>query len=326
MAVAKSIGTERSVTYWRMSFKWGDEDLWPYCRDRGIAATGYYWADTDEPALGDCSKLTRDEIETALSDVANVSGRYALRAVSLRMKPGDVIFARSSAKIVGWGVVKSEYRWRPSVMESAGVGCRWEHCRDVQWTEFPKPFKLNVHPLQFTTFELKDDNLRRMLAAASASNPSFPVAMSPDPPEGRRPEQPKPEVAKNQGFAVPPKARSTVEEHAMRVAIDHLQNEGYSVDRIDGKESYDLCCKRGRKRMLVEVKGTQSDGAEILLTRNEVAFALKTEQRMALAIVSGIRLTPSGKAKGGTLRLIEPWVIVQDHLRAYTFAYRVPPR
>ncbi len=73
----------------------------------------------------------------------------------------------------------------------------------------------------------------------------------------------------------------------------------------------------------VEVKGAQGSGAEILLTKGEVKFHREHPNAMALFIVSDILVTPDGRASGGTVSLIMPWIMQEDRLTPYAFTYRV---
>jgi Domain of unknown function (DUF3883) len=45
------------------------------------------------------------------------------------------------------------------------------------------------------------------------------------------------------------------------------------VEDVHGRESYDLICRRGDEVKHVEVKGTTTDGIEVILTPNEVRHA-----------------------------------------------------
>lgn len=68
--------------------------------------------------------------------------------------------------------------------------------------------------------------------------------------------------------------------------------------------------------------------ANVILTRNEVAHAREQGPRMALAIVSGIRLEKRESdvlANGGNLRVIRPWAIDEGTLDATQFEYRPKP-
>ncbi len=86
-----------------------------------------------------------------------------------------------------------------------------------------------------------------------------------------------------QGFRMDAAARQAIEQHAMQEAINHYEEQGWSVTDISATCSYDLFCKRNKGEELhVEVKGTTSDGQQILLTANEVEHARYRYPNVAL--------------------------------------------
>lgn len=119
------------------------------------------------------------------------------------------------------------------------------------------------------------------------------------------------------GFVMSPRIRKAIEQYAMNLAKRHYECEGYSVEVI-GKP-YDLRCTSGKRGTLyVEVKGTQGDGLEVLLTPNEVAHARLRGNRMALFVVSGIAVSDHGTenpvASGGDVTIYQPWDIDSGEL------------
>src|SRR5262249_29632608 len=88
--------------------------------------------------------------------------------------------------------------------------------------------------------------------------------------------------ARGQGFSVSPEVRRAVERHAMQRAARHFRAEGFHVEEL-GKP-YDLHCTRGHEVLYVEVKGTTTNGEEVLLTPNEVDFARQNAARMVLFV------------------------------------------
>jgi len=100
-----------------------------------------------------------------------------------------------------------------------------------------------------------------------------------------------------QGFLASPRLRKAVEEHAMQMAMKHLESVGYKVNVLGNP--YDLLCSAKEKTLYVEVKGTTTDGLVVLLTPNEIAFARKHKGQIALYVVHGIemrKLRPLPKA------------------------------
>lgn len=70
-------------------------------------------------------------------------------------------------------------------------------------------------------------------------------------------------------------AKAAVEALAMNLATE-FYSKTWDVQDVHGTESYDLICRRGREKKHVEVKGTTTDGAEVILTPNEVRHAQDT--------------------------------------------------
>lgn len=95
--------------------------------------------------------------------------------------------------------------------------------------------------------------------------------------------------ARNRGFQADAAVRQAIEEYAMKCAETHFVGLGYSVER-KGKP-YDLCCTKGASVLYVEVKGTQTEGTEVLLTPNEVEFANEHRGKMALFVVHNVAVS-----------------------------------
>ena len=132
-----------------------------------------------------------------------------------------------------------------------------------------------------------------------------------------------------QGFSNDSKIRLIIENHAMRIAVDHFTSEGWEVTDVHQRNPYDLDCTRGNKRLMVEVKGTTSDGAKILLTPNEVDHARSHPNEAALFICSNIVVSPTSRGstsiQGGQVKFIHPWQPHPSLLTPLGFSYSVPP-
>ena len=63
----------------------------------------------------------------------------------------------------------------------------------------------------------------------------------------------------------------------------------WNVEDVHGDESYHLVCRRGTEVKHVEVKGTTTDGAEVILTPNEVRHA-QEHHHNALFVLSDVRV------------------------------------
>lgn len=119
--------------------------------------------------------------------------------------------------------------------------------------------------------------------------------------------------------------RKAVEDQSLRVATKHFEGEGWSVEDVGAKESYDLLLTRHGKQLRVEVKGTTSDGAQVVLTRSEVVRQQEFAPENALIVVHSITLhrdTKPATASGGILYRISPWNIDADDLTVVSYIYK----
>lgn len=132
-----------------------------------------------------------------------------------------------------------------------------------------------------------------------------------------------------QGFRIGVAERKEIENHAMQAAKSHYEEQGWSVTDVSATCSYDLLCKRDNGEELhVEVKGTTSDGQQILLTRNEVEHARYRFPHVALFVLANIKIeqTPTREvqASGGEKLPIDPWNVDEGMLSPLAYAYKIP--
>ena len=129
------------------------------------------------------------------------------------------------------------------------------------------------------------------------------------------------------GFRANAKQRKAVELRAMKLATAHFESLGALVKDMSANHSFDLEVTLDGELLTVEVKGTASDGAEVLLTRGEVNHHRTSHPANALAVVANIRLegrSDAPEAVGGDLRIIQPWQLDTDALTPLAFRYEVP--
>lgn len=136
------------------------------------------------------------------------------------------------------------------------------------------------------------------------------------------------EAEMGQGIKVDPHVRKAIELHSMKRGARYF-SKNYVVDPGAHKtKPYDLECRdktTGAVRLYVEVKGTQSLGAKVFLTANEVTSARKN--RTALYVLHSIQVTGKGlkaKASGGTPIIVNPWKLEELSLKAISYSYEVP--
>ncbi len=131
-------------------------------------------------------------------------------------------------------------------------------------------------------------------------------------------------VARRQGFQLDSKVRKALEQHAMDQARRHFESQGYIVEDHSQGHSYDFFCKGKKGQLYVEVKGTQTSGDEVILTRGEVDFARQHPGEMALFLLHSIRVLDDGTVAGGKKHVIVPWDVADDRLKPVSFEYDVP--
>lgn len=110
----------------------------------------------------------------------------------------------------------------------------------------------------------------------------------------------------------------------------HFEGLGYAVDdSVHATEPYDMECRAGGEVLYVEVKASQNDGSQVLLTRNEVSFARDIYPRTALFVVHSLDVVADEadqpRAAGGHVRLIHPWRPADGALTALAYSCRLPP-
>jgi len=126
-----------------------------------------------------------------------------------------------------------------------------------------------------------------------------------------------------QGHQGDPEERRAVEVWAVQIATDYYEQQGYEVEDVGARCSYDLRCTKGSADLHVEVKGTRGHGTSVILTKNEVSHA-RVHRPVSLFIVTGIKTerTPEGiKAHGGMNHILDPWEIDAGELVPDRFTY-----
>jgi Domain of unknown function (DUF3883) len=131
---------------------------------------------------------------------------------------------------------------------------------------------------------------------------------------------------RGQGFQLDQEAKVAVEALAMNVATE-FYSKAWDVEDVHGTKSYDLICRRGNEVKHVEVKGTTTDGAEVILTPNEVKHAWQNSCT-TLFVLSNITVERADDgtvtATGGTHHAYDPWHLDDGTLTPLGFRYQVP--
>jgi hypothetical protein len=132
--------------------------------------------------------------------------------------------------------------------------------------------------------------------------------------------------AGGQGFAVDPEVRHLIEERAIALAKKAYSGAGYEV-RVAG-QPFDLHCHRKSgdpKDLWIEVKGSQGQAREVILTHGEVDFYSKHFPKTELFVVNSIRIE-NGAARGGSPQRYRRWRARVDALTPIAYWYRLPAR
>ncbi|MFB9460561.1 protein NO VEIN domain-containing protein [Streptomyces antimycoticus] len=119
--------------------------------------------------------------------------------------------------------------------------------------------------------------------------------------------------------------RGAIEKRSVLLATEHFKAQGWTLKDVGATKSYDLELKRGDEKLHVEVKGTTSDGSQIILTRAEVEWQRKFAPDNALVIVHSIKLDRTVKpatATGGVLQCTSPWTIEDETLTVISYIQR----
>jgi len=131
---------------------------------------------------------------------------------------------------------------------------------------------------------------------------------------------------RGQGFQLDQEVKVAVEALAMNVATE-FYSKAWDVEDVHGTESYGLICRRGDEIKHVEVKGTTTDGAEVILTPNEVRHA-QENLYTALFVHSNITIEHHAEdgaitATGRTHHSYDPWHLDEGRLTPLGFRYQV---
>ena len=128
-----------------------------------------------------------------------------------------------------------------------------------------------------------------------------------------------------QGFGLSAEERRAVENHAMSVAKQYLQQHWDRVHDVSANASFDFLCQSGAQELRVEVKGTTGTGEKVILTRGEVREA--EEPNYAMFVVTEIQLgrsePSSSKAYGGKCTCFSPWQLAAHQLEPISYSCKL---
>ena len=99
---------------------------------------------------------------------------------------------------------------------------------------------------------------------------------------------------KSQRWQVDPIKRRLVEDHAQALLERRFRRKGWKVADTRRGNPFDAKATKGKKIRYLEAKGTERDGASILVTPREVRYARAHLGKCVIGIVSGIRFQSDG--------------------------------
>jgi hypothetical protein len=88
---------------------------------------------------------------------------------------------------------------------------------------------------------------------------------------------------------------------------------------------YDYTCERDGKNFFVEVKGTQTAGKTLILTRGEVEHINSHTDQCILMVVHSVSVSSNGRIQvsGGTAEIRESWTLRPADLSPIQYTWTV---
>ena len=122
-----------------------------------------------------------------------------------------------------------------------------------------------------------------------------------------------------QGFKTNAAMRRAIEQYAVNRSRRYYENHGFRVH--EHGRPFDLKCQKRGSVLYVEVKGTQTSGGEIIVTRNEVDFAQRNKIDLFLLYSVNVVLRQKRYiASGGEEYVVSPWRPGAKELRPLAFS------
>lgn len=125
-----------------------------------------------------------------------------------------------------------------------------------------------------------------------------------------------------QGFQSNIEIKKLIEDYAMQRCRKYFEKQGFKLEDVSLLKPYDYKGIKDGKEYFIEVKGTQTDGSKIILTKNEVEMSKKRGKDMVLFLVHSIELNRKTIKKGsGEVVKISPWKLDESRLTAVSYTY-----
>ncbi|MEV4764690.1 DUF3883 domain-containing protein [Micromonospora chokoriensis] len=129
------------------------------------------------------------------------------------------------------------------------------------------------------------------------------------------------------GYMTDQVLKVALEQHAVLIAMDHYRDvEGYDVENVGNRRSYDIRAIRGTEELHIEVKGSSGLADKVELTSNEVDHAHGTDTHLVIVDEIRWRKLPDGtvETSGGRARRWTAWTPAEEHLTPARYWYRPP--
>lgn len=125
------------------------------------------------------------------------------------------------------------------------------------------------------------------------------------------------------GFQSNPQIRRVIEQHAMKEAQKTLESMGYSqFNNTSASKPYDYTCRKLGETFFVEVKGTQTSGRSLILTKNEVEHIEANPGKCILVIAHDVRIVNNKVSKRGTTQVKEKWLLTEGDLSVSQYVWK----
>jgi len=132
------------------------------------------------------------------------------------------------------------------------------------------------------------------------------------------------------GFQSNPAIRRAIENFAMNEARSALVDRHYvKFTNTSKSKPYDYTCERDGKTFFVEVKGMQTLGKTLILTRGEVQHITSHTHECILVLVHSVKVSATDSrngnvhVSGGTTEIKESWKLRANDLKPIQYAWTV---
>lgn len=307
-------------------------DLWaPQLDDGGREYWSYSLVNHVRP--GDFVLHWSKQAGPAIVAYSHVSGTPQTSAVTWQSRGAYGRQRPSSGEEAGWLAPLSGFRMLRSPITLEGLRGLEDQIRQVH----EDLAQLLIGPLYFP-FVFSD---RRPLRATQGYLTKFPyrlVAVISELSEMRdlartepgEPRQSRQSESNRQtlhgGRQTDTELRRAIERHAVEIVAELYRHEGYDVQDVGDRKSWDITAHRDAEEIHIEVKGSTGARDGVDLTEGEVRNA-EDHQQTDLVVVDSInwtRTTDGFTCNGGRMRRWKSWVPDRSVLIPTSYCYPLP--